>query len=74
MNVPFVDLKVQYDSIKQEIDDAIQGVLNNTSFIGGSIVKSFEDSYAEFLSVKHCISCANGTDDIEVSLQALGIG
>jgi dTDP-4-amino-4,6-dideoxygalactose transaminase len=74
MNVPFVDLKVQYDSIKQEIDDAIQGVLNNTSFIGGSIVKSFEDSYAEFLSVKHCISCANGTDAIEVSLQALGIG
>jgi dTDP-4-amino-4,6-dideoxygalactose transaminase len=74
MNVPFVDLKAQYASIKTEIDAAIQGVLDNTSFIGGTIVKGFEVSFAQYLDVAHCVSCANGTDAIEIALQAMGIG
>lgn len=74
MKVPFVDLKAQYASIKPEIDNAIQGVLNNTSFIGGAIVKEFEESFAQYLGVDNCVSCANGTDAIEIALQAMGIG
>lgn len=74
MNVPFVDLKAQYDSIKPEIDAAIHKVLDETSFIGGSIVKEFEESFAQYLGVDNCVSCANGTDAIEVALQAMGIG
>lgn len=74
MNVPFVDLKSQYHSIKQEIDGAIQNIMENTSFIGGPIVKEFEQSFSDYLGVQHCVSCANGTDAIEIALQALGIG
>jgi len=74
MNVPFVDLKSQYHSIQQEIDGAIQNVLENTSFIGGPIVKDFEQAFSNYLGVQHCVSCANGTDAIEIALQALGIG
>jgi dTDP-4-amino-4,6-dideoxygalactose transaminase len=74
MNVPFVDLKVQYQSIKPEIDAAIQSVIDNTAFIGGKYVEAFEQAYAKKFSVKHCISCANGTDAIYIALKALGIG
>jgi len=74
MNVPFVDLKTQYLSLKPEIDPAIQTVLNETAFIGGKYVEGFEKAYAEKYGVKHCISCANGTDAIFVTLKALGIG
>jgi dTDP-4-amino-4,6-dideoxygalactose transaminase len=74
MNVPFVDLKAQYLSLKSEIDPAIQSVINETAFIGGKYVESFEKAYAEKYGTKHCISCANGTDAIYVTLKALGIG
>jgi dTDP-4-amino-4,6-dideoxygalactose transaminase len=74
MNVPFVDLKTQYLSLKSEIDPAIQAVINETAFIGGKYVESFEKAYAEKYGVKHCVSCANGTDAIYVTLKALGIG
>lgn len=74
MNVPFVDLKVQYQSLKPEIDAAIKNVIDNTAFIGGKNVEAFEKVYAQKFGVKHCISCANGTDAIYISLKALGIG
>jgi dTDP-4-amino-4,6-dideoxygalactose transaminase len=74
MNVPFVDLKAQYLSLKSEIDPAIQTVINETAFIGGKYVDAFEKAYAEKYGVKHCISCANGTDAIYITLKALGIG
>lgn len=74
MNVPFVDLKAQYLSIKPEIDKAIATVLNETSFIGGPSVKQFERKFEELYGVKHCISVANGTDAIFVTLKMLGIG
>jgi len=74
MNVPFVDLKSQYLALKSEIDPAIQSVLDETAFVGGKHVEGFEKAYAEAYGVKHCISCANGTDAIFVSLKALGIG
>jgi dTDP-4-amino-4,6-dideoxygalactose transaminase len=74
MNVPFVDLKIQYKSLKPEIDTAIQSVIDNTAFIGGKYVEAFERAFAEKYGVKHCISCANGTDAIYVALKALGVG
>lgn len=74
MQVPFVDLKAQYLSIKEEIDSAIAQVLQNTSFIGGEIVKQFEKAFAEYIRVNHCVSCANGTDALEILLKAMGIG
>ena len=74
MKIPFVDLKAQYKSIKSEIDDAIQNVINETAFIKGKYVKKFEDEYAEAYGVKYVISCANGTDAIYITLKALGIG
>ncbi len=74
MNVPFVDLKVQYLTIKPKIDAAIQAVIDNTAFIGGKPVEAFEKAYADKYGMKHCISCANGTDAIYITLKALGIG
>jgi len=74
MNVPFVDLKSQYQSIKSEIDPAIQAVINETAFVGGKYVDGFEKAFAEKFGVKHCVSCANGTDAIYITLKALGIG
>lgn len=74
MNVPFVDLKSQYQSIKQHIDKAIQQVIDETAFIGGTHVKAFEKSFAQAYDVKHCISCANGTDAIYIIMKMLGIG
>ena len=74
MNVPFVDLKSQYSALKSEIDPAIQAVINETAFIGGKYVEAFEKAYAEKYGVKHCVSCANGTDAIYITLKALGIG
>ena len=74
MKIPFVDLKAQYHSIKSEIDCAIQNVINETAFIKGKYVQKFEEEYAESYGVKHCISCANGTDAIYITLKALGVG
>ena len=74
MNVPFVDLKAQYLSLKPEMDTAIQTVIDETAFIGGKYVEAFEKAYAEKYGMKHCISCANGTDAIYISLKALDIG
>lgn len=73
MQVPFVDLKSQYHSIKPAIDAAIEQVIQETAFIGGTYVKSFERAFAEAYGVKHCIGCANGTDAIYILLKMLGI-
>ena len=74
MEIAFVDLKAQYISIKNKIDEAIAEVIGNTSFIGGDKVKEFESNFAEFIGVNHAIGCANGTDAIEIALEALGVG
>ena len=74
MHIPFVDIKAQYQLIKSEIDLAVQNVINDVSFIGGKYVEKFENEYANIYGVKHCVSCANGTDAIYIALKALGIG
>ncbi len=74
MNIPFVDLKAQYESIKSDVDQAVAAVLSKTAFVGGPFLKQFETEYAAFCKVKHCIGCANGTDAIAIALKALDIG
>ncbi len=68
-----VDLKGQYDRIKTEIDSAIQSVLDSSAFIRGPEVRSFEEELASYLGVKHVISCANGTDALQVAMMALDL-
>ena len=74
MIVPFVDLKAQYLSIKNEIDDAIRSVIEETAFISGKYAHEFECAFAKAYGVKHCIGVANGTDAIFIALKMLGIG
>lgn len=68
-----VDLYSQYTEIKEEIDNAIQSVIDKTSFVKGTEVNSFEKELATYLSVKHVISCGNGTDALQIALMALGL-
>jgi dTDP-4-amino-4,6-dideoxygalactose transaminase len=75
--IPFADLKRQYQSIEQEVNQAIQSVLKETAFIGGrsnSFVQKFETEYSEWMNIEHTVSVANGTDAIEIILSAWGIG
>jgi len=74
MKVPFVDLKAQYLSIKEDIDNAIQNVIEQSAFIGGNAIKQFESAFASYVGAKHCIACGNGTDSIEILLKAMNIG
>ncbi len=74
MHIPFVDLKSQYLSLKTEFDEAILKAVSETAFIGGKYAKAFEESFAEYLNVKHCVAVGNGTDALEIGLKAIGIG
>ena len=71
--IPMVNLKAQYLDIKEDIDNAIQEVLNSTQFIKGSAVKEFEKELANHLGVKHVIACANGTDALQLALMGLDL-
>jgi len=66
-----VDLGTQYQNIKPEIDNAIQEVLDSCRFIKGPKVKSFEEKLGAYLNVDYTISCANGTDALQIALMAL---
>ncbi|KGR73977.1 DegT/DnrJ/EryC1/StrS family aminotransferase [Ureibacillus sinduriensis] len=70
----FRDLKIQYEKYKDEIDSAIQNVISETQFIGGKIVSDLERQLAEYVGVKHCITCANGTEALSLVLMGWGIG
>ena len=74
LNIPFVDLKAQYKSIKAEIDNSIKAVIDDAAFIKGKYVRDFEDSFANIYGVENVVSCANGTDAIYIALKALNIG
>jgi dTDP-4-amino-4,6-dideoxygalactose transaminase len=73
MKVPFVDLHAQYLAIKSEIDSAIAEVIAQSAFIRGRHVDAFEQAWAQTLKVKHCVSCANGTDALYIAMRGLGL-
>ena len=68
-----VDLKGQYMKIKPEVDAAIQNVIDNTAFINGPIVKEFAQQLSDYMGGCHVITCANGTDALQIALMALGL-
>ena len=72
--IPMVDLKRQYHKLKNEIDQGILSALENTQFILGPNVNAFEKEAANYLKVKHAISCASGTDALHLALLAADIG
>jgi dTDP-4-amino-4,6-dideoxygalactose transaminase len=84
MQVPFVDLRAQYLSIKQEVDSAIESVIDTTAFVGGEQLSAFEAEFAAYCAdvdpdrdgppELFCVGCGNGTDAIVLALRALGIG
>lgn len=74
MKIPFLDLKAQYGSIKEEIDNAIQNVINNTSFVLGSSVLEFEKNFGKEHNCKYCYGVSSGTDGNHLALWTLGIG
>jgi dTDP-4-amino-4,6-dideoxygalactose transaminase len=71
--IKMVDLKGQYQHIKQEIDEAVQNVIDKTEFISGNAVKSFQKNIEQYLLVKHAVPCANGTDALQIAMMALGL-
>ncbi len=72
-NIQMVDLVGQYEKIKNEIDSAIQEVIQSSRFINGPSVKEFQSDLEKYLGVKHVIPCANGTDALQIALMALGL-
>ncbi len=73
MQVNFVDLKAQYQTIKPEIDQAIEGVISNTAFVLGKAVEEFEKKFATYCEAKHCLGVNSGTSALIMVLQALGV-
>ncbi|MCP3958326.1 MAG: DegT/DnrJ/EryC1/StrS family aminotransferase [bacterium] len=74
MQIPLVDLKAQYASIQAEIDAAVAAVISDTAFVGGRYVAAFEQAFAGFCEAPHAVGCGNGTDALELALEALGVG
>ena len=73
MEIPFVDLKIQYRTNRKKIDAAIAEVIESSSFVGSEKIAEFEKSFAKLIGTKHAISCANGTDALEIAMEAAGI-
>lgn len=72
--VPFVDLKSQYSSLREEIDAAIHHVLKTAYFVGGPVLEKFEQEFAAFVGARYCVGVANGTDAITLAARAAGLG
>ncbi len=70
----FRDLEAQYQALKIDIDKAIDNTLRSGCFIGGPEVRQLEEELAQYVGVKHCITCGNGTDALQLALMAWGVG
>ena len=71
--IKFLDLKAQYESIKEEIDATINEVIVKSAFISGEYVTQFEKEFASFIQVKDCVGVANGTDALEIAIESLDL-
>jgi UDP-2-acetamido-2-deoxy-ribo-hexuluronate aminotransferase len=69
----FIDLHNQYETHKKEFDNAIASVINSTHFISGEEVKQLENKLSEYVGVKYCLSCGNGTDALTLAMRALDV-
>ncbi|MEL7530633.1 MAG: DegT/DnrJ/EryC1/StrS family aminotransferase [Bacteroidota bacterium] len=73
MKIQMVDTITQYQKIQQEVDNAVLEVVRSGRFINGPVVQSFRDHLADYLDVPHALSCANGTDALQIALMALDL-
>lgn len=71
--IHLVDLQTQYEKIQEEVDAAVLNVVRSTAYINGPEVKSFQAELEDYLSVKHVIPCANGTDALQIALMGMGL-
>ncbi len=71
--IKFLDLKKQYENIKDEINLAIQNVINDTAFVGGKYLEKFENNFATYCDTKYCIGVGNGTDALQIALWSLDL-
>ena len=71
--IQMVDLKTQYESIQEEINQAVFNVVRSTAYINGPEVKAFQEKLEDYLNVQHIIPCANGTDALQIALMALDL-
>jgi UDP-2-acetamido-2-deoxy-ribo-hexuluronate aminotransferase len=71
--IQMVDLKGQYEAIKEQIDSSVIDVIESTAFINGPEVHAFQKELEEYLGVKHVIPCANGTDALQIAMMGLGL-
>jgi dTDP-4-amino-4,6-dideoxygalactose transaminase len=74
VNVPFIDLRAQHDELWADIEAAFRSALQESAFIGGRRVASFEEAFAQFCGSKHGVAVASGTDALELALRACGVG
>ncbi|HBL79181.1 MAG TPA: transcriptional regulator, partial [Aequorivita sp.] len=71
--IQMVDLKGQYEKIKERVDSSIMNVIETTAFVNGPEVHEFQKELEEYLVVKHVIPCANGTDALQIAMMGLGL-
>lgn len=74
MNIPFLDLRAQYRQIEVELKPVLEDIMANGAFIGGPQVSAFEEEFAAFCGVKHCVGLNSGTDALRFALMAAGVG
>jgi dTDP-3-amino-3,4,6-trideoxy-alpha-D-glucose transaminase len=74
MAVPLSDIRAQYHGLKQPIDQALARVIESGGYVGGPEIAAFEDEFAAYCEVSHCVGVANGTDALTLALRAMGIG
>src|SRR6266851_9851432 len=73
LEVPFVDLKAQYNSIKSEVLEAVRQVLDSGHFVGGEYVERFEEEFARFAGAKYAVGVSSGTSALELALKAANV-
>ena len=74
MNVPFLDLKIQYRQIEDEVLPMLTEAMENGMFIGGPQVEAFESEFAVFCDARYCVGLNSGTDALRFALMAVGVG
>lgn len=74
MKVPFIDLKAQYETMRDEIESAIMEVVENTAFVGGRFVQRFEEEFAGFCGREYAVGVSSGTSALHLALLGLGVG
>lgn len=73
-HIPLVDLAVQHSEVAEQVIAGFTAVCASTDFVGGKAVTAFEEEFAQFCDVNHCVGVGNGTDALELALRALGVG